>query len=70
MVSSKLMYKPMLFNFSTSSEIQFNYSKMDYYQLLEVSPFAESKDLKSAYLKQAKKYHPDIYKGANQDHFK
>lgn len=42
---------------------------MDYYQILEVLPSADSKKLKIAYLKAAKKYHPDIYKGVNQGHF-
>lgn len=43
---------------------------MDYYEILEVIPTASDKDLKKAYLKIAKKYHPDIYKGVNQDYFK
>lgn len=43
---------------------------MDYYEILEVSPSADPKTLKKAYLKIAKKYHPDIYKGVNTDYFK
>jgi curved DNA-binding protein CbpA len=42
---------------------------MDYYQILEVSPTADEKKLKIAYLKAAKKYHPDIYDGVNKNHF-
>lgn len=26
--------------------------------------------MKKAYLKKAKKYHPDVYNGKNKDHFK
>ena len=52
-----------------AQDIKFDYSKMDYYQILEVLPSADTKQLKLAYLKAAKKYHPDIYKGINQGHF-
>ena len=44
---------------------------MDYYQILEVLPSATEVELKKAYLKLAKKYHPDVYReGPNKDHFK
>jgi curved DNA-binding protein CbpA len=43
---------------------------MDYYQILEVFPSATEVELKKSYLKLAKKYHPDVYKGVNKDHFK
>ena len=43
---------------------------MDHYQLLEVVPSVPDTDLKKAFLKLAKKYHPDVYKGFNKDHFK
>lgn len=42
---------------------------MDYYQILDVAPTADEKQLKKAYLVAAKKYHPDIYKGVNKKHF-
>jgi len=42
---------------------------MDYYQILDVLPSADDKKLKIAYLKAAKKYHPDIYRGVNTNHF-
>ena len=42
---------------------------MDYYDILEIPPTADEKKLKVAYLKAAKKYHPDVYKGVNQKHF-
>lgn len=43
-------------------EKPFDYSKMDFYQILETIPTASDVELKKAYLKCAKKYHPDIYK--------
>ena len=43
---------------------------MTYYDLLNVSHSASDKELKIAYLKMAKKYHPDVYEGVNTDHFK
>ena len=42
---------------------------MDFYELLEVAPTADDKQLKKAYLRAAKKYHPDIYTGINTNHF-
>lgn len=42
---------------------------MDYYEILETIPLANEKQLKIAYLKCAKKYHPDVYNGVNQGHF-
>jgi len=73
----KQKIKLNLFNFpvrtfcaSAEAERSFDYSKMDYYEVLQISPAANQKDLKKAYLKLAKQYHPDIYKGINQDHFK
>ncbi|CDW75160.1 cytochrome c biogenesis protein [Stylonychia lemnae] len=52
-------------------EKAFDYSKMDYYQILEIFPSASEADIKKSYLKLAKKYHPDVYhSGPNKDHFK
>ena len=42
---------------------------MNYYEILEVSTNIDEKKMKIAYLKAAKKYHPDIYKGVNANHF-
>ena len=53
-----------------NSEVKFNYKKMTHYDLLGVSSNASAKELKIAYLKMAKKYHPDVYDGVNKDHFK
>ncbi len=38
---------------------------MDLYQILEIIPGSDDKKIKLAYLKAAKKFHPDIYKGIN-----
>lgn len=35
----------------------------DYYKLLGVSVFASQQEIRSAYLKRIKEYHPDTYKG-------
>ena len=44
---------------------------MDYYDILEIDSEASELDIKKAYLKMAKKYHPDVYKSnINADHFK
>ena len=38
---------------------------MNHYHLLEVSQHASDKEIKISFLKLAKKYHPDVYKGIN-----
>lgn len=53
-----------------SKEVRFNYKKMNHYDLLGVASTASDKEMKLAYLNLAKKFHPDVYKGLNKDHFK
>lgn len=43
---------------------------MTHYDLLNVSHTASDKEMKVAYLRMAKKFHPDLYDGINKDHFK
>ena len=67
-----MFYRQALATFSTKEEKEkkFVYKKMTYYDLLSVPHSASDKELKVAYLRQAKKYHPDVYEGVNKDHFK
>lgn len=43
---------------------------MDFYQILEVSLNATDPEIRKSFIKLAKRYHPDVYKGSNKDHFK
>jgi len=54
----------------TEKETKFDYSRLNYYDLLNVTSSASDKEMKKSYLKLAKKYHPDVYNGINTDHFK
>ena len=63
------------FHFSTAEkasqeEVKFTYKNKTHYHILQVDPKASDKQLKIAYLKLAKLYHPDVYSGVNKDHFK
>lgn len=40
---------------------------LDYYQVLQVDPRAEPEVIQAAYRGLAKKYHPDVYRGADRD---
>ncbi|KAL4464808.1 hypothetical protein ABPG74_011369 [Tetrahymena malaccensis] len=44
--------------------------KLSYYELLEVRKDATAREIKQNYLKLAKTYHPDVYKGSDVDRFK
>lgn len=44
-----------------------NSKDMDYYEILGVSKDATNKEIREAYLKLVKKYHPDIYKGEDAE---
>ena len=50
-------------------EAKFDYRKMNYYEIMDADTTADEKQLKQAYLRAARKYHPDVYKGVNQTHF-
>lgn len=43
---------------------------MDHYQLLQILHSATEVEIKKAFLKLAKRYHPDVYSGPNKEHFK
>ena len=42
-------------------------SNKDYYQMLGINKDASEADIKSAFRQAARKYHPDVYKGADRD---
>ena len=46
-----------------------NKKQKTYYQILEVPTTASQTSIKKNYLKLAKIYHPDVYKGADQHRF-
>lgn len=54
------------FAFST---LRYN-KKKDYYKILEITKTASTTEIKSAYIKLAKKHHPDLNKGKETDIFK
>ncbi|MBU1862192.1 MAG: DnaJ domain-containing protein, partial [Candidatus Omnitrophica bacterium] len=42
-------------------------SKKDYYEILGVHKKADEKEIKKAYRRLAKQYHPDTYKGDKKE---
>jgi len=58
------------FGFATAKKTAKDYSKLSYYEILNVSPSATQKQIKANYYELAKKYHPDTYKGSDTDIFK
>lgn len=59
----------MLRSFSTLNDLKYD-KKNDYYKLLGVAPASSEKDMKKAYYKLAKKYHPDTAGAEFEDKFK
>ena len=43
--------------------------RIAHYQALEIPPSATQRDIKLNFLKLAKIYHPDVYKGKNKQKF-
>jgi curved DNA-binding protein CbpA len=59
----------LLFKLQTRFMMDFD-PKKDYYKFIGVSPEATEKEIKSAYYKLAKKYHPDLNGGKQTNEFK
>lgn len=53
------------FNFSSSDT-----SKLTYYEILEVHHSCSQRQIKHNYLRLAKIFHPDVYKGKDLERFK
>lgn len=47
-----------------------DYSKLTHYEILNINPSANQKQLKLAYYELAKKFHPDTYRGTDTEYFK
>jgi DnaJ-class molecular chaperone len=65
---SLLVHNQNIRYFSTSTASAKN-TKKTYYQLLEVPSNATMANIKNNYLRLAKIYHPDVYKGKDKDRF-
>lgn len=63
LLKSKICLRQQLILFHNSPQIQ----NKDYYSVLNVSKTANSKQIKQAYYKLSKKYHPDINHGASAE---
>ncbi len=51
-------------------KFKFYFSSKNFYELLELNRNSSQRDIKSSFLRLAKIYHPDIYKGKDVDRFK
>lgn len=60
MARQPILYSQNLRNFKSSSVL----SAKDYYKILGTDRNASQSDLKKAYFKKAKEYHPDVNKSA------
>jgi len=65
----KTFYKKKFYKFPIRYLMDFD-PKKDYYKILGVPQEASEKDIKSAYYKLAKKYHPDLNAGKQTNDFK
>lgn len=56
-----------------SNFLRFGFAKVNkirtHYQLLEIPTTASSKDIKKNFIKLAKIYHPDVYRGSDKERF-
>ncbi len=65
--SSFVFHKYYLF--STAKAARNSKSDKNYYQLLELPSSATQKNIRKNYLRLAKIYHPDVYKGSDENRF-
>lgn len=79
---SKTLGNPPIYNFNNNSILNnFNHcytfttssakssAKKTYYQILEIPSSASMANVKQNYLRLAKIYHPDVYKGKDKGRF-
>lgn len=55
---------------NTKAKAEHELQNKSYYDILGVSPRASLKEIKVKYLQLAKQYHPDVYKGPDNERFK
>ena len=63
--NTRILYKP-IYRFSTS-ELSDLVNKSNYYEILDVKPNADIKEIKKAFRNLAKKYHPDVTGDTNTE---
>ncbi len=67
--SNFLNKKKLIIKFQAKNYSPVNINK-DYYRILGITPQANEKEIKNAYLNLVKKYHPDVTGGKTTEHFK